>query len=123
MFISSREERRSAVKIELGYTMSEGYWQECALCGEGFTAYEVEARTKLPGEYCLRAVCRGCVLAGEQRLKQRLRCRAWKLRHLADQLEQACEEGIEVPSLGELHNLERRRVGRVRTDLLGSDEP
>jgi hypothetical protein len=111
------------MKIELGYTMSEGYWLECALCGEGFTAYEVEARTKLPGEYCRRAVCRGCVLAGEQRLKQRLRCRAWKLRPPANRLERAREEGIEVPSLGELHNLERRSVGRVRTDLLGSDEP
>jgi hypothetical protein len=78
------------------------------LYGEGFRAYEVEAHTTLPGEYCMRPVCRQCVIAGEQGLKQRLRCRASNLRDLADQLEQACWEGIEVPSLYDLHNLERR---------------
>ncbi len=68
------EEGSSTTKIELGHTMSEGCWQECALCGEGFRAYKVEAHTALPGEYCERAVCRQCVLAGEQGLEQRLRC-------------------------------------------------
>jgi hypothetical protein len=101
------------MKIELEYTMWEGCWQECALCGEGFRAYEVEAHTKLPGEVSEQPVCRRCVLAGEQRLKHRLRVRVWELRDLADRLEQACEEEIEVPSLGDLHNLERMTVGRV----------
>jgi hypothetical protein len=86
------------MKIELEYTMWEGCWQECALCGEGFRAYEVEAHTTLPGEYCVRAVCRHCVLAGEQGLNHRLSVRVWELRDLADRLEQACEERIEVPS-------------------------
>ena len=81
----------------------------------------VEAETELPGEVCLRAVCRSCVLAGEQGLKYRLSFRAWELRDLADRLEQACEERIEVPSLDDFHNLERARVRRVRTDLSGSD--
>jgi hypothetical protein len=62
------------MKIELGHTTWEGCWQECALCGEGFRAYEVQARTTLPGEYCERPACRQCALAGEQGLKQRLRC-------------------------------------------------
>jgi hypothetical protein len=97
------------MKIEVGYTMWKGCWLECALCGEGFRAYEVEAHTIQPGEYCEVAVCRNCVLAGEQGLKHRLSFRAWELRDLTDRLEQACEEGIEVLSLGELHNLERRR--------------
>jgi hypothetical protein len=42
------------------------------------------------------------------------------LRDLADRLERTCEEGIEVPTLGELHNLERgRREARAPVDLLG----
>jgi hypothetical protein len=98
------------MKIEFGYTSLEGFWQECTLCGHGFTAYEVEAHTKLPGEHCESAVCRRCALAGEHGLRQRLSFRACELRRLADQLEQACEEGVEVPTLIELHNLERRRV-------------
>ncbi len=97
------------MKIEVGYTMWKGCWLECALCGEGFRAYEVEAHTTQPGEYCEVAVCRNCVLAGEQGLKHRLSFRAWELRDLTDRLEQACEERIEVASLGDLHNLERRR--------------
>jgi hypothetical protein len=84
---------------------------------------EVESYTQLPGELAQAPVCRSCVLTGEQWLKQWLECRAWELRELADRLERACEEGIEVSSLGDLHNLQRRRrVGRVRTDLSGSDE-
>jgi hypothetical protein len=109
------------VKIELGYATFEGCWQECALCSEGFRAYEVEARTQLPGEYCWRQVCRGCLVAGEEGLIQRLHCRAWKLRDLAKRLERACEEGIEVPSLKDLHTLERIRVDRLPTDLSDFD--
>jgi hypothetical protein len=97
------------MKIELEYTMWEGCWQECALCGEGFRAYEVEAHTTLPGEVGERPVCRRCVLTVEQWQKQRPSFRVWELRDLADRLEQACEEGIEVPSLDDLQNLERRR--------------
>ena len=42
------------------------------------------------------------------------------LRDLADRLERACEEGIEVPSPYDLHNLERgRREARAPVDLLG----
>jgi hypothetical protein len=117
------EEGNNRMKIELKYTMWEGCWQECALCGEGFRSYEVEAHTKPPGEGGERPVCRGCVLTGEQLLKQRLSFRVRELRRLADRLEQACEEGIMVPSIDDIHNLERRRAGRVRTDLWGSDEP
>jgi hypothetical protein len=106
------------MKIELAYTRWEGYWQECALCGYGFRAYEVEAYTILPGEYFDRPVCRQCALAGEQGLKQELSRRAWELRRLADRLERAYEEGIEVPTLGELYNLERRRVVQDSLDLL-----
>jgi hypothetical protein len=62
------------MKIELEYTMWEGCWQECALCGEGFRAHKGEARTKVPGEYCQRPACRQRALAGEQGLEQRLRC-------------------------------------------------
>jgi hypothetical protein len=98
------------MKIELAYTRWEGYWQECALCGYGFRAYEVEAYTILPGEYFDRPVCRQCALAGEQGLKQELSRRAWELRRLADRLERSCEEGIEAPTLSEFHNLERRSV-------------
>jgi hypothetical protein len=116
------EERSSSMKIELGYTTWEGWWQECALCGEGFRAYEVEAQTTLPGEYCMRPVCRRCALDGEQGLKQRLIYRAWELRRLADQLGQACEEGVEVPTLSELHNLERRRGSTAPLDHLDFDE-
>ena len=116
------EEGSNRMKIKLSYTTWEGCWQECALCGQGFRAFEVEAHTKLPGEYCERSVCRQCALAGEQGLKQRLRCRALNLRDLADQLEQAFEEGIGVPSLYDLHNLERRRkAGRAPVDLLDLD--
>jgi len=43
------------------------------------------------------------------------------LRDLADRLERAFEEGIEVPSLYDLHNLERRREGRAPVDLLDLD--
>ena len=111
------------MKIELGYTMWEGGWQECALCGEGFRPYEVEAYTKLPDEYCERLVCRQCALADEQGLRQRLNFRAWELCRLADRLEQACEEGIEVPmTIGELHNLECRRGSTALLDLLDFDE-
>jgi hypothetical protein len=111
------------MKIELEYTMWEGCWQECALCGEGFRAYEVEAHTTLPGEVGEQPVCRQCALTGEQGLRQRLIFRAWELRRLADQLEQACEERIEVPSLYNLHILERRRrAGRAPVDLLDLDE-
>jgi hypothetical protein len=38
------------MKIELAYTRWEGYWQECALCGYGFRAYEVEAYAIMPGD-------------------------------------------------------------------------
>ena len=108
------------MKIELGHTTWEGCWQECALCGEGFRAHEVEAHTTVPGELAQApALCRRCVLTGEQWLKQRLICRAWELRELADRLKRACEEGIEVPSLYDLHNLERRRrAGSALMDLL-----
>jgi hypothetical protein len=115
-------EERSGMKIEWGYTMWEGCWQECALCGEGFRPYEVEAHTKLPGEYCERSVCRQCAFVDEQGLRQRLNFRAWELRRLADQLERVCEEGIEVPTIGELHNLERRRGSTAPLDLLDFDE-
>ena len=110
------------MKIEFGYTTLEGCWQECALCGEGFRAYEVEAHTTLSDEYCVRAVCRRCALDSEQGLKNRLMFRAWELRRLADQLEQACEEGVEAPTLIELHNLERRRVSIDPLELLDFDE-
>ena len=50
------ERGRNALKIELGITMWEGCWLECALCGDRFRAYEVEAHTRLPGEYCYRSV-------------------------------------------------------------------
>jgi hypothetical protein len=44
------------------------------------------------------------------------------LRDLADRLERAFEEGIEVPSLYDLHILERRRrAGRAPVDLLDLD--
>jgi hypothetical protein len=110
------------MRIEVVYTMWEGCWQECTLCGEGFRSYKVEADTRLPGEYCERAVWRQCVLFGEQGFKQWLRCRAWELRDLTDRLEQACDEGIEVPNPDDLHNLEReRRAGRAPVDLLDSD--
>ena len=110
------------MKIELGYTRREGGWQECTLCGEGFRADEVEAHITLPGGYCMRPVCRQCALTGEQGLRQRLIFRAWELRRLADRLEQACEEGLGVPSPYDLHNLERRRrAGRAPVDPLDLD--
>ena len=118
----NRGKKGERVKVELGYTL-EGFWQECALCGEGFRAYEVEAHTELPGEHCARPVCRQCALAGEQGLRQRLIVRASELRRLAGQLEQVCEEGVEVPTLSELHNLERRKVSPTPLDLLDFDEP
>ena len=68
------EEGSSTTKIELEYIMWEGCWQECALCGQSFRSYEVEAHTKLPGEVSEQPVCRRCVLTGAQWLKQRLRC-------------------------------------------------
>jgi hypothetical protein len=56
------------MKIGLGHTM----WEECALCGEGFRAQEVEAHTTLPGGYCARPVGKRCELGSKQWLKQRL---------------------------------------------------
>jgi hypothetical protein len=55
--------------------------------------------------------------------KHRLMVRAWVLRYLADRLEHACEEGIEVPTIGALHNLERRRGNTTPIDLLIFENP
>jgi hypothetical protein len=38
---------RSSMKIELGYT-TWGCWQEGALCGDGFRAYESKPRPNCP---------------------------------------------------------------------------
>jgi hypothetical protein len=114
---AKQTEGRSSMKIGLGYTTWEGFWQECALCGEGFRAYEVDAHTTLPGEHCERPVCRRCALDSGQGLRQRLMFRAWELRRLADPLEHAYEEGVEAPTLIEFHNLERKRVSIDPLDL------
>jgi len=92
------------------------------LCGQGFRTYAVEAGTELPGEYCRRPVCRGCWLSAETGLKQKLHYRAWELRDLAKRLERACVEGIEVPNLEELYNLERTRVSGVPANISSLDE-
>jgi hypothetical protein len=42
--------------------------------------------------------------------------------YLADRLGPACEEGIEVQTMGELHNPERRRGSTTPVDLLDFDE-
>jgi len=67
------EEGSNRMKIELGHTVWKGCWLECALCGEGFRAYEVESYTQLPGEVGEWPVCRRCALTGEQWLKHRLK--------------------------------------------------
>ncbi len=107
------------MRIELGYPMFEGCWTECALCGEGFVPNEVEARTMLPGEYCQSPVCRRCALASEEGLRQRLRYRAAKLRLLAETLEVASGGELSVPTLGDIHALEKLRT---REFVVGSDE-
>jgi hypothetical protein len=105
------------MKIELGYTMWEGCWQECALCCEGFRAHEVEAHTQFPGEVAQAPVCRRCVLGSKLWLGAALgSCATWR----------SVGAGVRGNNRG---TVPRRppepgaeKSGQVRTDLWGSDE-
>ncbi len=110
------------MRIELRYGQ-EGERRVCVVCGEDFTREQVAACVCLPDEGLSRAVCMWCVKSGEEGIRQRMSRRAENLRYEAKRLERALRAELHVPTLEDIHALERLRPHEFSPDIPMDDEP
>ena len=110
------------MRIELQYGQ-EGERRMCVVCGEDFTLEQVAACICLPDEGASEAVCMWCVKSGAEGVRQRMSWRTENLRYEAKRLERASRAELHVPTLEDIHALERLRPHEFSLDIQMDDEP